>query len=98
MLGQQGLRFIVRGGRVETLGLATIEHCDLRMQAATEAEVEKAKALLFRLVAYVVSSATRLRPGDTVVVDDQEVTLAAAGDRVLEVTLVADVETVRNER
>lgn len=98
MMGHQGLPFVIAGGRVETLGLGTIEHCDLAMRATTGAEVERAKALLFRLAAYVVSSATRLRPGDTVVVEGLEFTLSAAGDYILEASLVANAEAGPDER
>jgi hypothetical protein len=85
MLEEQGVRFVVEAGRVSTDGFGRIGHPDLTMRASSAAEVEAARATLLRLAAMIVSCGTRLRAGDTVVVDDRELTLGFAGRYLLEV-------------
>lgn len=81
------LRIVVTEGRVETRGLAAVACNELAVAVSIADEEERARVLLARLAAYVVSAGARLKPGEVVVVDDRRLALARGGEGVLVVEL-----------
>lgn len=72
-----------RGGEVRTWGLATIDHPELVIRDCPAALVEEAKALLWNLAGWVVSSDCRLEHGEEICCGEDRVRLVA-GDEGLE--------------
>ena len=86
-------RVELRGELLATVGLATIGRPELTLRVETTERLEEAKALLVRIAAYVVSTTSRLEPGDVLCFEGGQVTLAADGG-ALRVTDGGPVEGV----
>ncbi|MCD4750349.1 MAG: hypothetical protein K8R59_13335 [Thermoanaerobaculales bacterium] len=93
-IGHAGLQMVDLGNRVETRGFDVIGRCDLMMRASTEAEKKKAKAVLFGLAAYLVSTAGRLEAGDEMIVGKERFVVSSFGSRFLEMSPVGSVDAL----
>lgn len=69
-----------RGGEVRTWGLATINRPELLIRDCPPALVEEAKALLWDLAGWVVSTNHRLEPGEELCCGEGRVRLEAADE------------------
>jgi len=79
-----GLRLEETGGEIRTVGLAAIGHAELTTRVSAWASSTEARAVLFRVAAYVVGAGARLHPGGVLAYEDGTLTLRSA-DGCLEV-------------
>jgi len=79
-----GLRLEEAGGEIRTVGLAAIGHAELTTKVFVWASATEARAVMFRVAAYVVAAGARLHPGDVLTYEDGTLTLRSA-DGCLEV-------------
>ena len=80
-----GLRIVVDGEHVITVGLSAIDHPEIQMRISSADEIVETKNILLRVATYVVSCHTRLREGDILDLGVRKVQLRGVNSGGLEI-------------
>ena len=92
MMEQRVLLFTIDADMVSTLGLAEVGRPDLGMRATSLAEQAEARAILFWLGSYVISTGARLRAGEILEFENGHLRLVRRDASRLEVVPPANVQ------